>query len=453
MINFKHIVCGIGILSSLLCLFQEGNPSFKNLYVLPLSLTVASILFQKVYSLLKDSIVFNVFIIQAILRYCIIPYKMSFGDTTTGFDSPSGEIAIFIMVLEFFFVFVCFHFVAKRQYISHLNKTRNLVPVRNSIFIYGLIALLAIYIYLSGYFYRVNFVWDLGSFVQKYVVEKEEVQNTGLAAILFTPLKTITAIFLISLISSNKNISHNSKKYAYLAVIIISSLFIIGISRLSILFFVLPLLILVSFILDKKSSRKLMIMFFIFIIPVILVASIAKFTRGEQQASTESVLNTSSLNAYFAGPGNVAIGIDAYETLNIKDNILFFTNDIIQNLPGLSKYSLDLYKTNVVFNRTIYGHSFVRDQIVPLSISGLFHFGFIGSFLYAPLFLLIAFYMERKAHKEEFIGYKYVYISLSLTLSMIFMLNIGSMYFAFASCFMFIYLPFYIINNLQKLKS
>lgn len=452
MINIKYIVIITGVLSFFLCLFEEGNPQYKTLFILPLSFSTMSFIFYKIFSRLKDSIVFNLFMIQALIRYCIIPYKVATGENMTGFHSSNGEIAIFLMLLEFFFIFFIFNVVAQRQQMSFKYRTSYIKPINNSIFIYALLVALFSYVYISGYFSKVNLVWNLGSFVQKYVVDREELEDTGFAGILFTPLKTIAAIFFIGMVYSNKKISINKKKYAYLIIIAFSSLFIIGTSRLSIIHFALPLLILVTFILDKKSSRKLVFAFGLLIIPIILIASIAKFTRGEQQATTESTFSTSSLNAYFAGPGNVATGLDAYEDLVIKNHSLFFINDMIQNLPGLAKHSSDTYKTNVLFNKAVYGHSLVRDQIVPLSTSGVFHFGIFGGFLYAPLFLLISLYIERRSYKEPFLGYKYVYITLSITLSMVFMLNIGSMYFAFAVSFLFIYIPFYVVNFFEKFK-
>ncbi|GIJ93922.1 hypothetical protein CAPN002_11400 [Capnocytophaga stomatis] len=204
---------------------------------------------------------------------------------------------------------------------------------------------------------------------------------------------------------------------------------------------------------DKKSSRKLIISFIAFIIPVILITSIGKFSKEDERISTDSFFNASSLNAYFAGPGNIASGIEAYEKLVIKDKPLFFINDLLQNFPGLSKYSSDSYKTNIYFNQEIYGHRLYQDQIVPLSTSGIFHFGYWGSFIYAPVFIFIALYMERKSYRESFLGYKFVYIAVSFPLSMVFMLNIGSLYSSIVSPFLFLYIPLFIINSLKKITN
>lgn len=453
MVNLKNIVYILSVLSFFLCLFQEGNPKYPFLFALPLSLLVVSLFFYKIYELLKNSIVFNIFIVQAVIRYCIVPYKIASGDFIhVGFNSLNGNTAVFLMVLEIMFAFISLQILANKQSITYINRTKTVTVLNNSILIYCLIIGLFGLIYVSGHLAKVNFIWDLETYVQKYIVDNEELHDSGLAGILFTPFKVIVALFLISRVYLSK-ISYNKKKYFYLIILILASLFIVGISRLSILQFIFPLLVLVSLILDRKSAKQLITTTVIALIPVIFITSIAKFSRGDTQASSEDIFSTSSMNAYFAGPGNVATGIDAYEKLSLKNNSLFLINDMFQNAPGFSKYTLDAYKTNVIFNNEIYGSNSSSDQIVPLSTSGIFHFGFLGGFVYVPLFLVVALYMERKAYKERFLGYKYVFISLSITLSMVFMLNIGSFYFSIFSNLLFIYLPFYLIKKLQLLKK
>lgn len=449
MVNFKNIVYILSIVSFFLCFFQEGNPRYPYLFVLPLSLLVISFFLFKIFKKLKNSIVFNLFIIQAIIRYCFVPYKIASGDYLhVGFNSLNGNTAIFLMTLEILFAFIVLHILADKQNKAYINKTKTTIALNNSVLLYVLIISMFIFIYFSGFLSKVNFIWDLEAYVQKYIVDNEELHDSGLAGILFTPFKVIVALFLISRVYLSK-ISYNKKKYFYLIILILASLFIVGISRLSILQFIFPLLVLVSLILDRKSAKQLITTTAIALIPVIFITSIAKLSRGDTQASSEDIFSTSSMNAYFSGPGNVATGIDAYEKLSLKNNSLFLINDMFQNAPGFSKYTLDAYKTNVIFNNEIYGSNPSRDQIVPLSTSGIFHFGFLGGFVYVPLFLMVALYMERKAYKERFLGYKYVFIALSITLSMVFMLNIGSFYFSIFSNLLFIYLPFYLIKKFQ----
>lgn len=103
-------------------------------------------------------------------------------------------------------------------------------------------------------------------------------------------------------------------------------------------------------------------------------------------------------------------------------------------------------------NEEIYSHRLYADQIVPLSISSLFHFGFLGIFFYSSFFLSIALYFERLSNKIQFIGYKFICINLSIVFSLVFMLNIGSFYASLSRTILFVFLPIFVIHNLQNLK-
>jgi hypothetical protein len=224
----------------------------------------------------------------------------------------------------------------------------------------------------------------------------------------------------------------------------------VGTSRFSMLLFAVPILVLMSLIIHEKTAKKFIIAMTIVFIPAIIFASIQKFTLIGEEVDTLFFFTASSLDAYFSGVGSVAVGFDAYENLHNGNHFLFFINDTFQNVPGLSQYTIAEYRTTVMYNRQFYGHFDWLDQIVPLTITGIFHFGVFGFFFfYSVFFMLIALYMERKSYKEAFLGYKFIYISLSITLSLVFMLNIGSMYFALASTFLFVFLPLYAIHKLN----
>jgi len=453
MINAKYIVYILSPISFFFCLFQDRRLNYEYLFLLPLSLGILSVLFSHIYKLLNNSIVFNIFLLQLIIRYCVIPFVFVLGNFYVGANSLNGNTAIFIMILEIIFAFAALNLVALKQRNSYLSKINTIIPMKNSIFLYGLILVMLMYIYQNGYLERVNFIWNLDNYIQQYIAGNEELQDSKFAGLLFIPFKVIVSLFIISRITVNKKISYRKKYIYYFITFIASSIFIIGTSRLSMLFFSLPILVLISLIIPPKISKKILVIFTFCLIPIIIIASINKFTKENSQISLSDIFNAASLNAYFSGPGNVAVGLDAYEQLNTKENILFCINDIFQNAPGLAKYTSAAHKTNRLFNKEIYGNIEVADQIVPLSISGIFHFDIFGAFFYVTFFLLIALYMERKSHKEKFIAYKYMYISLSITLSMTFILNIGSMFLSLFSTYLFLYLPVYVIYQLQSMKS
>ena len=220
-------------------------------------------------------------------------------------------------------------------------------------------------------------------------------------------------------------------------------------SRFSVIMFILPFYFIIVG-LSNKNQRVINLGLVTIISSVVIVTTIGKFTRGDNEFKIHDIIPTSTLNAYFAGPGTIAAGIDAFEDVVNKNYGLYLINDLFQNVPLISKVTNDKYKSSVDFNRGIYGHSIYKDQIVPLSITGLFHFDLFGIGLYGILFLSIAFYFERKGKKEMYMPYRYVCFSIMLTLSLVFMLNIGSMVASPIRTIVFTFLPFYFSNKLNN---
>ena len=446
----KIIISIICLLSIGYCLEFNGNQNYEQIALLPFFLLVFTLLGIWGFPKLKGSIVYYSFYVQATIRYCIVPVGISLGEKLgNGENSLNGSTAIFVMGLELFAVFLLFVYQNTKQ---ETKNSPDVILISRNYWIYLFAFLMLIIIVATGFFTMVSFLWNLSSYIEKYEGTGEELGIGSLGGVLFVPFKIIVLLILASLVLAAKNLNQNKKNILLIAIMGIMSLFIVGSSRLSILLFILPFYLVLTSILNKKSKRFVGISLLSLMIPILLVASLAKFTRGDNVASTESLLNTGSFNAYFAGVGNVAVGIDAFEKEANKTYILSFVNDIFQNIPLLSKLTDDTYKTNMPFNREILGHSLWQTQIVPLNIAGLFHFNIYGVWFYAVAFLSLALFFERKAREETYLPYKYVFYSLAITLSMVFMLNIGSMGASIFRMFVFVYFPFAVMRKLNNIK-
>ena len=437
------IVC---IIAFIYCFGWSNGGLEHKFYILPLALLLFSFMETTMLSKMKKSYVYFIFYAQAIIRYCVIPMGMVNGAVLLAQGSFSNiDVAIFVMCIELFFIF--FVFVYNNYKIGKLKEPTEIVPINHRSTLYFFVILFFLIVITSGFLGKINFIWNLNDYVQYTAVEGEEIESSSIGALLFIPLKVILLLLAASWIIKSKHIKN--KPIYFILIMAVSSSFIVGTSRLSILTFILPFYLLLNSIEGKKGKKIINIGLASIILPVLLITSIAKFSRGDNSNATESIFNTNSLNAYFAGPGNVAVGIDAFEKQQRKDYGLFFLNDLFQNVPFLSKFTVSEYKSNMVFNKQIYGHSLWQTQIVPLSIAGLFHFDFLGVGIYSAIILSLAFYFEKKARAEDYLPYKYVFFSLTLTLSMIFMLNIGSMVVTAIRSLIFVYLPFYIARKIK----
>ncbi|WP_286391595.1 O-antigen polymerase [Acinetobacter indicus] len=428
--------------------FTLFYPSEYYLALLPISFLFLTMVFFNVNRIFIDSFVFKIFLAQAIIRYLLLPVLFSIDPDIIGIQSKKINIAIFIMVFEFLCVYLVFLFFSNQQKNTSISKP---YFFKGLYFIPILLIFIFCYIYLSGALVKVNAIWDLDDFVDKYITQGEELSYNIAGILLFNLFKILLLLYFFSKIFYAKNINYNLKKWLYAILIISSGLFILGVSRFSILLNMAVMFALLNSFIEKKEVNKVIYFSLPIVFFILLIATLAKFSRYGDEVTGEAVLTARVINAYFAGFGNIAIGLDAYDHL-YNNSLLYVINDTIQNVPLLSKFALEEYKTNVKFNEMIYGHRNWADQIVPLSISGLFHFGYIGLFLYSPIFMAIALYFEKISKSVKFIGYKYVFTYLSINFSLVFMLNLGSFYGSFFNNILFILFPLTFIYLFDKKK-
>lgn len=435
----------ISLIAFAYTLLNADKSTYPLIYLLPLTLWVLSTLFFKVYYYYQKSWVFKVFILQAIVRYPVMAVAYCMENSISSKYPFYNSSVIIIMVIELTVCFITLAFLSKKQYNSYLHKNNKLVINTNYLFIYLMLFIMLAYIFASNTFSQINFILSIGDYVDKYVNNNEELTISSLGGVLFTPFKTLLALTIIQKVYSS-NIRNKLKKWIYLAVIVASSSFIFGLSRFSLILFTIPILAFITILISEKEAKDLARYSSIILFVALLLASLAKFSRYGDKATANDLIDAGSINAYFSGPDNIATGLAAFDSVTNLNPLLFLLNDTFQNVPILSKLTSDNYKLNIVFNKQFYGHNLYADQIVPLDISGLFHFGWLGMPFYYCFFLVIALYFERLFHRSSRFLYKYVWISLSISLSYIFMMNVSSFYTSISSTLLFLLLPFWLLN-------
>lgn len=441
------LISSISVIITLIYSVNGGN-SF--VFYLPLSFLFILILFINLFINLLKSFVFKIFLLQAAIRYLLLPILYS-GDQNLGVVaySKSIDLAIVVMIVELFVISLVFAFFSKLQ-IKTLGNKAEMKYINGNIFVPIILILMFFIIYISGFLGKINFIWELEAYVDQYINQDEKLEVSAFGALLFNSFKVILILYIISLIQKFSFIQN--KKWFILAVIFLSCLVIVGVSRFSMILDIAVLIGMLSFILNKKENRQIVMILLPTIILILGFVSIAKFSRYGESYSVNSLITAMSINSYFSGFGNISIGIQSYSNIEWNKSIYYLFNDTFQNIPILSNFTGDEYKTNRKFNETIYGHTMWADQIVPLSISGLYHFGYLGLFLYSPFFISIALLMERLAYKVNYIGYKYFFLYISLVFSLIFMINLSSFYASFSRTFLFLLIPLFLLKILTNLR-
>lgn len=451
MVRLFYVLIFLSAISTAYSLVSLSSNQTSLVALLPLTLLICLIVFIKLAFDLSKSFVFKLFLLQASIRYLLLPALYSSGQST-GRYSTYIEEAILVMVVELVLIFIIFLLFSKKYSLIITNSKLRISYLKGYVFIPLILILIFLYIYTSGATAKITLVWELDNFVDQYITNGETLDIDTLGILLFNTFKVIFILYLISCIKLTNKIKEKQKKWIIMLVIIGSGLFIVGVSRFSFLLNIAVLFALLPSILSEKDTKKIIFTSVPVIIGILIIATIAKFSSKSTELSSDSIITASTLNDYFAGFGNIAIGFDSYEKVKFNESILYFLNDTFQNVPLLSKLTLDEYKTTLKFNESIYGNNSWADQIVPLSVSGLFHFGYIGLFLYAPFFIAMALNMELLSYKVKFIGFKYVFLYLSVILSLVFMLNIGSFYTNLFSIFLFIFIPLFFIKLINSLK-
>jgi len=422
------------------------------LYVLPLAFTFWLLISKNVFTKYKKSIVFKIFLLTAFARYSLLPFfyysqnsYLSLSGTTTELN-----LSMAIMLFELLACGLCFFYFANRQQQALNDEITPSIFFENKLTVLFALTVIVFYLLGTGVFNKVNFIWNLQEFAEAQM-DGDVAEVAGYGEIMFLIFRVIIVLLLLTFVYRSK-ITEAVKPYLYLFIVAASSTVMIGMSRLSMLLFALPLLVLVNKIVPSNMVKRMkainIILLMVFTI-LVLFSSYIKFARYNQDLQLSQVVTASSLNSYFTGVGAIAGGISsAYDSSAFKSPYFIF-NDIIKNFPGLAKFSDNKYISSTSYNRDVLGHELWADKIIPLSVTGIYHFGLFGIGFYHVLFISLALLFERFSCKEHYIGYKYLYIDLSIKLSLVFMLNIGSFFAMFPRSFLFVFLPLLFIRTMR----
>ncbi|WP_293956143.1 MULTISPECIES: hypothetical protein [unclassified Sphingobacterium] len=439
---------GIAIIIFLLSIILMTNAVdgfYHYTYILSFSFSIYLAFLAKKILTLSRYLVFWIILLQQFLRYVLIPILVVAGNEIPfGGTSYNVNIAIFMQVIELLVITIALYSVNKFPPVQKKSYFVNLNIPLIAVLIFSIILM----VIKREYFERLNFIFSFNTYLEAKLNNEIE-KADAIMGIMFPTIRIFIILFLFSVI--NKIFKRDRNKFIMcLIIIFFNSTLILGTSRFSIIYSTLPLIYLLI-LYFPKYKRKLLVTTVIMSIFVIGISSINKYTRKDREASASDFLSFFQMNAYFSGVANYAIGIDAYDSKNVTltDHFYYFISDVNQNLPGLASLSDNAFKTNIIFNDTLYGKSQSYDQIVPISIAGLFHFSFWFFYIYCFILTKLAFFFERKSNNEVSSIVKAIYVVLAFNCSTLMMINIGSV-----AATMFInilfFLPFF--KTISKLK-
>lgn len=239
---------------------------------------------------------------------------------------------------------------------------------------------------------------------QDYILANEFMPMGGLAdtisIIASRVLKIILPIPIVSLCYKKYKIRHTFGN------LIISTIFLVffyafildGNSRNSI---IIPA-VAVMFILIKLYPRYKKSIITTLLSVILLVTGLSlvwKSFLGDYTFALDRSLSfwIGYIESYYAGVSNMGKAVFAYKSSDVTINPIIMINDIVSNVPFVSKL-VHIANTSNYYFFNVWGRS---DQVIPATGNGLFYFGYLFSPMVSIIILLIAHYFEKKMRTSD----------------------------------------------------
>ena len=316
----------------------------------------------------------------------------------------SLNFAVIFMIIEILAVSICCRLFIKKNY--NINKVSH----------YTLIGNIRVYVLYFIFAAVVYFAFGKGTGIIRFLIisvgEGERVGDpTDTFSLMLRQIilcAFILAFVVLSFYSWKKYTQTNQGKYVMLAIFIsgINLSIIVGERRSAQVYTLICSLWILSR-LFPKYKKKIFIVLSTIAGVVLIFMSIYKFFGAfmydsYSQALSSSNIDTSfvarTLQSYFFGPQNIAIGIDFFQYFTTNIFQLFF--DFIRSIFGFNF----LFKnagniTSISFNSFIYGFYKETGHVLSASAYG---YGFLGPIfmpVIALLNILIAIFVENLLYK------------------------------------------------------
>lgn len=365
------------------------------------------------------------------LLSCIAGYKSTWGIYPT---VESLRAAIFLTVYEMLAIYVvffcCRRFAKKKDFICSVEKK----PLDNKWMHVALIVVgFAAFFASPSSFSDCRFLFDTTDIEENVILTAS---GTGIYKTLFTFARYSLVILVINhyLAKYQANKASRFAVYAFL-LSMLNCLYIQNLSRIAVLVPILTGLYLCYTFFDSKLTRRVLVQIALVLI-VVFVGSLSftKFFgegRGDTSNSTNLVWWADTINMYFTGIKETAVGIAAANRVNMYFGWLrapLFCNDMLSNVSFLSNFVDQSLNSVTLFNFQYFGRN-ILSSICPNDVEGLYYFGPLFSGLWPALFAYASFKFGYVARRQVYLDRSFVFFYASLWCGYVLMIN-TSMIFA-----------------------
>ncbi|WNR43510.1 hypothetical protein [Paenibacillus roseipurpureus] len=419
---------------------SEFFPGYSVYFIVPFGFSILMILCTNIDFTNFKMIGPFIFNMSMVIKYSLLPliacisqYYSRFGVTPSADNIRS---AIFLTFYEMIVLCIFGNYLSK-TYKRKSNKVdQNNKPLR-SYFIFNIVILLGILVavFIPEAIADYRFLFNQDDLATNIKV------NFPLSGLFSTVV--IFARYCLVLIVINSCFKRNRKQFSYMNIVIsiiavsVNALIVSNLSRVGLICPFITFMVLLLFLYPGKRERKaiLFVMSGIITIGLIYLTGVKFFGegRGEVSDSTNILFWGDTINMYFMGVKETAIGIMAVDTIDVTYGffrIFLLLNDVFSNVGGISNFTVSSINSTTLYNLVYFGSNISVSQIVPNICEGTYYFGGLFAPIWPCIFLYLAYKFSYKIYEQIYIDKRFVYIFASVYCGMLLMLNTSMIIYA-----------------------
>lgn len=418
----KILIICIGITITILVakkpIVDEG---LNILFLLPASLTIAIILFNKVFKYFFDSIGLAILYALLLLRYYITPLLTAMSGYTVFKSEISLQgyrYAIILMIIELFTILLTIKIIWKKKYKKEVIKN-NYFKLHWTGFL-TLIVLVSILL-LRG---KLNNVFSHLSFFSSISVSYENLYTYDMQA--FLTIKSFIFILIASWAGSRYQINKNKiKRIIYFTIVVLAAFInamIYDFSNRGTMVQIATSTIIVLYYYFSKKIKK--VLPFVIIFGIWFVWYVFSFGTLANTVDNPFFQKADYLSGlahvaelYSNGVSTMAYAYDirnfVYENMTLLSYFSDFVNSLsFITLPGfwiIHRIFKEIPSTLSLFGSTLNGRAYILPSAgIALYYGGLI-FGVLVDIIFHILFIKMIYYFYKKRKTTNSIAYLYLY--------------------------------------------
>lgn len=329
--------------------------------------------------------------------------------------------AIILQCYEEVCFFIVLRYAANKFYSKEVTEKSSIkkhiyAQRHNPFLVFFVIVAIAIIVTTPSMISRYHFIGSLVGNEESNIVE---MKGTGGLALLIGTGRYFLILLLLAYVYNRRKIHGTTDVILSIGIVALNSLVVYDFSRLGIIIPAVTFIYLITLL--YPQYRKKIIVFStmaigISIVYVSVLKMFSEFRGGNIENTSDIQYWAKTLQVYFQGTSDVAVGLIASKKA-VLDPIMSFFNDCISNVAVLSHFSVEKYTSLYIFNCTRSG-GISFDKILPNICAGYNYLGAIG----APVIVCICTYfgvkLDSMSRKVRDINYKFIFIFASITLAL-----------------------------------